>query len=131
MVLKIKVSVEPFLLSVVVLMRGCSGTGEYDIGKEKITVCSLQKTRLHHWSRADVVLSYQDSEMLTILASGDRRLWLGSRPPGEICCNPEWLVDMALLLWWLIVVEELTSPGPCWLYRIPVEGESKTENGQI
>ncbi len=35
MVLKIKVSVEPFLLSVVVLMRGCSGTGEYEIGKGK------------------------------------------------------------------------------------------------
>ncbi len=103
------------------------------LGREKKKNHSIltTKSRLHHWSRADVVLSYQDSEMLTILTSGDRRLWLGSRPPGEICCNPEWLVDMALLLWWLIVVEELTSPGPCWLYRIPVEGESKTENGQI
>ncbi len=32
----------------VVLMRGCSGAGEYEAGKEKITVYSLQKTRLHH-----------------------------------------------------------------------------------
>ncbi len=29
-------------------MRGCSGTDEYEAGKEKITVYSLQKTRLHH-----------------------------------------------------------------------------------
>ncbi len=42
-------SVEPCLVSVVVLMRACSGTGEYEDGKEKITVYSLQKTRLHHW----------------------------------------------------------------------------------
>ncbi len=33
--LKIKVSVEPCLASVVVLMRGCSGTDEYEAGKEK------------------------------------------------------------------------------------------------
>ncbi len=33
--LKIKVSVEPCLVSVVVLMRGCSGTGEYETGKEE------------------------------------------------------------------------------------------------
>ncbi len=33
--LKIKVSVEPCLVSVVVLMRGCSGTDEYKAGKEK------------------------------------------------------------------------------------------------
>ncbi len=46
--LKIKVSVEPCLVSVVVLMRGCSGTVEYKAGKEKITVYSLQKSRLHH-----------------------------------------------------------------------------------
>ncbi len=32
--LKIKVSVEPCLVSVVVLMRGCSGTDEYEAGKE-------------------------------------------------------------------------------------------------
>ena len=50
---------------------------------------------------------------LTILESGDSRLWLGSSPPGDTCCSTEWLVDM-LLLWWLMVVEELTSPGP-WL----------------
>ncbi len=48
MLLKIKVSVEPFLVSVVVLMRGCSGLDEYEAGKEKITVYSLQKTSLHH-----------------------------------------------------------------------------------
>ncbi len=48
MLLKIKVSMEPCLVSVDVLMRGCSGTGEYEAGKEKITVYSLQKTRLHH-----------------------------------------------------------------------------------
>ncbi len=33
--LKIKVSVKPCLVSVVVLMRGCSGTDEYEPGKEK------------------------------------------------------------------------------------------------
>ncbi len=43
MLLKIKVSVEPCLVSVVLLMRGCSGTREYEAGKEKITVYSLQK----------------------------------------------------------------------------------------
>ncbi len=43
---KNKLSVEPCLVSVVVLMRGCSGTGE--TGKDKIKVHSLQKTRLHH-----------------------------------------------------------------------------------
>ncbi len=32
-------------------MRGCSGTGEYEAGKEKISVYSLQKTRLHHCYR--------------------------------------------------------------------------------
>ncbi len=46
--LKIKVCVEPCLVSVVVLMRGCSGTGEYETGKKKITVYSLKKTGLHH-----------------------------------------------------------------------------------
>ncbi len=30
-------------MSAVVLMRGCSGTGEYEAGKENITVYSLQK----------------------------------------------------------------------------------------
>ncbi len=49
MLLKIKVSMEPCLVSVEVLMRGCSGADEYEAGKEKITVYSLQKTRLHHW----------------------------------------------------------------------------------
>ncbi len=44
--LKIKVSIEPCLVSVVVLMGCCSGTGEYEAAK--ITVFSLQKTRLHH-----------------------------------------------------------------------------------
>ncbi len=48
MLLKIKVSMELCLVSVEVLMRGCSGTDEYEAGKEKITVYSLQKTRLHH-----------------------------------------------------------------------------------
>ncbi len=43
MLLKIKVSIEPCLVSVVVLMRGCSGTGEY----EKISLLTT-KTRLHH-----------------------------------------------------------------------------------
>ncbi len=46
--LKIKVCVEPCLVSVVVLMRGCSGTGEYETGKKKNTVYSLKKTGLHH-----------------------------------------------------------------------------------
>ncbi len=44
--LKIKVSVEPCLVNVVVLMRCCSGTGEYEAGREK-TQYTLQKTRLH------------------------------------------------------------------------------------
>ncbi len=35
MLLKIKVSEEPGLVSVVMLMRGCSGTSEYEAGKEK------------------------------------------------------------------------------------------------
>ncbi len=33
--LKIKVSLEPCLVSVVMLMWGCSATGEYEAGKEK------------------------------------------------------------------------------------------------
>ncbi len=33
--LKIKVSIEPCLVSVVVLMRGCSSTGENEAEKEK------------------------------------------------------------------------------------------------
>ncbi len=42
--LKLKVSIEPCLVSVVVLMRGCSGTGEYETEKNKNkTVYSLQK----------------------------------------------------------------------------------------
>ncbi len=49
MLLKIKVNVEPCLVSVVVLMRGCSGMDEYETGTgKKITVYSLQKTSLHH-----------------------------------------------------------------------------------
>ncbi len=45
MLLKIKVNVEPCLVSIVVLIRGCSGTDEYEAGKgkKKITVYSLQK----------------------------------------------------------------------------------------
>ncbi len=43
MLLKIKVSVEPCLVSEVVLMRGCSGMDEYEARMEKITVYSLQK----------------------------------------------------------------------------------------
>ncbi len=42
MLLKIKVSVNYCLVSVVVLTRGCSGTGKYEAGKVKITVYSLQ-----------------------------------------------------------------------------------------
>ncbi len=44
--LKIKVSIEPCLVSVVVLMGCCSGTGEYEAAK--ITVFSLQTTRLRY-----------------------------------------------------------------------------------
>lgn len=54
--------------------------------------------------------------LLTILASGDSRLWPWSSPPGDTCWSTDWLDGMALLLWWLMVVEEVTSPGP-WLYR--------------
>ncbi len=50
--LKTKVSVEPCLVSVMVLMRGCSGMDEYEaeffFNKKIITVYSQQKTRLHH-----------------------------------------------------------------------------------
>lgn len=54
--------------------------------------------------------------LLTILASGDSRLWLWSSPPGDTCWSTDWPEGMALLLWWPMVVEEVTSPGP-WLYR--------------
>ncbi len=47
--LKRKVSVEPCLVRVVVLMRGCSGMGEYEDGKEnKSQYTHYKKTRLHH-----------------------------------------------------------------------------------
>ncbi len=57
--LKIKVCVEPCLVSVVVLMRGCSGTGEYETGKNtnnahcdvcwanRINKCNLLKNSLN------------------------------------------------------------------------------------
>ncbi len=64
MLLKIKVSLEPCLLHVVVLMRGCSGTGEYETGKEKSTVYSLQKTRLHQWLQFDTLLSERGESTL-------------------------------------------------------------------
>ncbi len=41
-------------------MRGCSGADEYEAGKEKITVYSLQKTRLHHWSRGRPIIGLAD-----------------------------------------------------------------------
>ncbi len=63
--LKIKVSVEPCLVSVVVLMRGCSGTGEYEAGKEKITVYLLQKTRLHHWLLLIIHHMLRDTEAVS------------------------------------------------------------------
>ncbi len=37
MLLKIKAIIEPCLVCVVVLMRGFSGTGDYEAGKEKKT----------------------------------------------------------------------------------------------
>ncbi len=47
--LKRKVRVEPCLVRAVVLMRGCSGTGEYEAGKEKKSQYThYKKTRLHH-----------------------------------------------------------------------------------
>ncbi len=61
MLLNVKVRVEPCLVSVVVLMRGCSGTDEYEAGKEKITVYSLQKTRLHHCAKPPPKLKYNSS----------------------------------------------------------------------
>ncbi len=48
--LKIKVSVEPGLFSVVVLMRGCSGTGEYEAGKEK--------SQYTHYKKQDYTTEY-------------------------------------------------------------------------
>lgn len=59
--------------------------------------------------------SYNGPGVLTILPSGERRLWPGSRLAGETCCKTDWLVTMALLPWWLIVEEEVTSLVPCWL----------------
>ncbi len=56
--LKTKVSVEPCLVSVVVLMRGRSGTDEYEAVKETITVYSLQQTRLHHWIYPKPIISH-------------------------------------------------------------------------
>lgn len=61
---------------------------------------------------------------LTILASGDSRLWLCSRPPGDTCWSTDWLVTMPLLLWWLMLEEEAASPGP-WLYRTEKEGKTR------
>ncbi len=48
--LKINVSVEPCLVSIVVLMRGCSGTDEYEAGKgkKKSQYTHYKKSRLHH-----------------------------------------------------------------------------------
>ncbi len=46
MLLKIKESVEPCFVSVVVLMRGCSGTGEYEAGKEN-------KSQYTHYNQLD------------------------------------------------------------------------------
>lgn len=59
--------------------------------------------------------SYNGPGVLTILPSGERRLWPGSRLAGETCCKTDWLVTMALLPWWLMVEEEVTSLFPCWL----------------
>lgn len=53
----------------------------------------------------------RDSFSFTILASGDNKPWQGSRLPGDTCCNTDWLLP-----WWLMVVEEVTSLVPCWLY---------------
>ncbi len=39
----------PCLASVVVFIRGCSGTGEYEAGKGKKAQYTHKKTRLHHW----------------------------------------------------------------------------------
>lgn len=64
---------------------------------------------------------------LTILASGDNRLWLWSNPPGDTCWSTDWLDGIALLLWWLMVVEEVTSPGP-WLYRTERKRERHTHS---
>lgn len=50
--------------------------------------------------------------LLTILPSVDNKPWQGSRPPGDTCCNTDWLLP-----WWLMAVEEVTSLVPCWLYR--------------
>ncbi len=47
--LKIKVSVEPCLVSVVVLMRGCSGTDEYEAGgRKKSQYTHYKKNRALH-----------------------------------------------------------------------------------
>ncbi len=51
-------------------MRGCSGTDEYEAGKEKITVYSLQKTRLHHCSAPFgqvIMLGHKEFNCLSIV----------------------------------------------------------------
>lgn len=73
---------------------------------EKLCLFCLLSYQLH---------SYNGPGVLTILPSGERRLWPGSKLAGETCCKTDWLVTMALLPWWLIVEEEVTSLFPCWL----------------
>ncbi len=88
MLLKIKVSVEPCLVSVVVLMRGCSGTAEYEAGKEKnhiiLTTKKLDYTtadKLLKWSNSLIILETETSKWskYRIISSAyNEILWLWS-----------------------------------------------------
>lgn len=61
-------------------------------------------------------LSNNSPGVLTILPSGESKLWPGSKPAGDTCWRTAWLVvTMAVLPWWLIVDEEVTSLFPGWL----------------
>ncbi len=65
--LKIKASVEPYLVSVVVLMRGCSGMGEFDAGIFffLITVYLLQKCFGYVWNSCSLKEGTETSRRMT------------------------------------------------------------------
>ncbi len=65
-------------------MRGCSGTDEDEAGKKKITVYSLQKTRLHHWLRS--TMTQKDSMALLCAIFTKRGLtdWTDKKLPSSM-----------------------------------------------
>ncbi len=109
--LKIKVSVEPCLVSVVVL--GCSGTGEYEAGKEKITVYSLRKIRLQRWLGFKQTTGWAPPAGLTNTSSNSNLVFPGGLPsrccPGSsllsfsgqlvLGCRVIWLLSSVRFIW--------------------------------